>query len=360
MSSFKDSSRKQDPTLPVPPPDVYSIPSHLTAKELGKVNVHKTPEGLVVDFTILMPPQGKEAEGFQTGVALDCSDSMKSAYGKGLTGQIPPDAAKAYKRQGWVESKSTDGKKRKSFTKDAVDDAIRNGYVKKTPNTVEPSVRKFVGFLAGEWDADGSTTVIYWACDDGRAYEVLGDFTEQQCKVLKVEGPKDKDFGAGTFLAPALQYFLDRFRDAKRGMYVFITDGKLDDLEDVKALTTKLAKEIEGEKRNPVKCVLVGVGDEIDEAQMIELDNLETGTDVDVWDHKIAEDLRTVMEIFAEMVDETMIIAPTGSVCDSSGKVVKNYTDGLPAKVVFTLPPEAQFFELVVGKQKIHQTVIVS
>jgi hypothetical protein len=34
---------------------------------------------------------------------------------------------------------------------------------------------------------------------------------------------------------------------------------------------------------------LVGIGDAINESQMEELDDLESGTDVDIWDHKIAK-----------------------------------------------------------------------
>ena len=78
------------------------------------------------------------------------------------------------------------------------------------------------------------------------------------------------------------------FADARNGMYIFITDGELNDLEEVKRYTVKLCKDIQAGRRNPLKCVLIGLGENINEGQMEELDDLDSGTDVDIWDHKIA------------------------------------------------------------------------
>lgn len=360
MSIFKRIF--QQPSKPSPPPtrDLYSIPSNLTAKEFGKVNVKRSGQEFIVDFTILMEPQGREAEGWQTGVALDSSSSMRGVYGQMLVGDIPSKIIKRYEKQGWVLSRDVDGRRVQSFQKQAYDDAINNGYVKRTKNEMEPLARQFIAYLAGNLDADGGTTVIYWACGDGSAYEVIGDFTEAQCKTLSIEGTQNLDFGESTILTPAVRYFTDRFVDAKRGMYVFITDGYINDLDDVKSYTTFLAKQIAAGKRNPVKCVLIGIGEEIDEAQMIELDNLDTGTDVDIWDHKISKDMRYLGEIFAELVDENMIIAPTATIYDSSGNRLVNFTDGLPAKVTFAMPVGSQWFELEVRNQRYRQTVVLS
>jgi hypothetical protein len=223
---------------------------------------------------------------------------------------------------------------------------------------MEPLAREFIAYLAGGLDADGGTTVIYWACNDGGAYEVAGDFTEEQCRRLEISGPNDHAFGTGTRLTPAVRYFVDRFADASRGMYVFLTDGRLDDLADVKKYTTQLARAIQAKKRHPVKCVLIGVGDEVDESQMEELDNLDTGTDVDIWDHKIAKEMRALVEIFAEVVSENQIVAPTGAIYDASGNRVWKCSDGVPAKVSFTMPASSSWFELEVGGRRIRQTVV--
>ncbi|MGL4551837.1 MAG: vWA domain-containing protein, partial [Gemmataceae bacterium] len=310
-----------------------------------------------VSFTILMEPDGADAEGWQTGVALDASASMTKAYGRGFTGTVPDAAAADYERRGLLKVERTDGRQFRRFSSAAWEDAVKRGFLVPTPNDVEPLARDFISYLAGSLDEDGGTTVIYWACGDGGAFEVVGDFTADQVRKLSFAGPKGHALGKGTRLLPAVKYFVDRFKDAKRGMYVFLTDGKLDDLEEVKAYTVKLCKAIAAGRRNAVKCVLVGVGDQVEEGQMEELDDLDSGTDVDVWDHKIAKEMRGLVEIFAEVVDENRIIAPSARILDASGAVVARFDDGLPAKVSFTMPAASGWFELEVGGRKVRQPV---
>jgi len=330
----------------------------MVAREFGEVNVRRRGPSLEVNFTVLMEPQGDLAEGWQTGVALDASASMKNSFGRGLRGYVPDDVVRQYRRKGWVEKIDQDGRRVVSYQPQAYEDAVAKGYLFFTPNLVEPLARDFISYLASNLDEDGGTTVIYWACDDGAAYEVLGDFTADQVRALPFAGPKDKDFGNGTHLLPAVRYFVDRFRDAKRGMYLFLTDGRIDDLAEVKRYTAQLCREIASGRRHPVKCVLIGVGEQIDESQMEELDDLQTGTDVDVWDHKIAKEMRAVVEIFAEVVDENQIIAEQARILDADGRQVKRFEDGMPAKVSFVMPATSAWFELEVNGQRVRQPVV--
>ncbi|MGL6076683.1 MAG: vWA domain-containing protein [Fimbriiglobus sp.] len=334
------------------------LPSTITAEEFGEVNVTDTPTGRGVRFTILMEPQGQDAEGWQTGVALDASASMKNWYGRSLIGKIPPEIVADYVAKGWVTERISDGKRAQIFDKEAYGDAIAKGHVKFTQNVVEPAAREFISYLAANLDADGGTTVLYWACGDGDAIEEVGDLTADQCKTLTLTGPTTKAFGNGTKLTPAFRYFADRFRDAKNGMYVFLTDGKLDDLPEAKAYTVQLCQEIAAGTRNPLKCVLIGVGDKIDETQMEELDDLDSGTEVDIWDHKIAADMRGIQEIFAEVVSENTIVAPTGILYGPDGAAVVRFADGVPAIISATLPANAAFFELEVAGRRIRQPLV--
>jgi hypothetical protein len=344
-------------TVAAPGGGSYTVPSHLTAPELGKVNVSAGDGVLKVDFTVLMEPQGKDAEGWQTGVAIDASASMKEWFGRRLLGKVPPPLMNDYKQKGWLRDLEIDGKKVQVLEKKAHEDAIAKGHLTFSLNTIEPLAQEFISYLAGNLDADGGTTVIYWACGDGSRFEEVGDFTEEQCKTLAVRGPASGAFGAGTILTPAIHYFCERFKDAARGMYIFITDGRIDDLDRVKDYSRKLANLIAANKRNSVKFVLVGVGNEIDEKQMIELDNLETGTEVDLWDHKIAKEMRSLIEIFAEVVDENQIVAPTATVYDSSGRAVRVIADGLTTKTSVALPLGTPWFELDVAGKRIRQTL---
>jgi hypothetical protein len=289
---------------------------------------------------------------------------MAPAFGKGLEpgpkGKIPRPLFDDYLSKGWVRMVKYHGQDVPDFNNAADVDLVAQGYAVWSQNEVEPLARRMTAYLASKLDADGGTTVIYWACGDGKQIEEVGDLRAEQCDSASFVGPTRVPFGTGTYLAPAVQYFADRFREAPYGMYIFVTDGELYDLEEVKQQTIALCRDIEAKRRNPLKCVLIGMGNAINESQMEELDDLDSGTDVDVWDHKIAKDMRSLVEIFAEVVSEHQIVAESGRIYDASGRLVKHYTDGLPAKVTFTMPATSQWFELEVpGQERIRQSVVL-
>ena len=89
---------------------------------------------------------------------------------------------------------------------------------------------------------------------------------------------------------------------------------------------------------------------------MEELDDLDTGTEVDLWDHKIAAEMRLLQEIFAEVVDKNARVSDHGRILDPTGRVVKDYSDtGVPAFLDFDMPAGADYFTLDVNGSKIHQ-----
>src|SRR5262249_10536716 len=140
------------------------------------------------------------------------------------------------------------------------------------------------------------------------------------------------------------------------GFYVFITDGELHDLDAVKAYSTQLARDVSAKRRRPVKFVLIGVGGNVNEEQMEELDDLDTGTDVDLWDHKLASEMRVLREIFAEVVDKNARIADKARILDPTGKTVKDFSDtGMSAFIEFEIDARAQYFTLEVNGNRIHQ-----
>ncbi len=215
----------------------------------GEVNVYPLGNGKKrVTATILMEPR---KEGTQTGIAIDGSYSMEELYGGEESGGF---------------FSGLFGKK------------------KQKPNQITPVVQKICAYLARKIDADGGTTCIYWATGHaGRQIEEIGDLTADEAENHHFGPPEN--FGTGTQLLPALQYFLERFKDAPWGFYIFITDGELHDLEPVKKYTKRIAQEVAAGNRKPVKCVLIGVGSSVDEDQMEELDDLDTGTNIDICDH---------------------------------------------------------------------------
>jgi hypothetical protein len=285
----------------------------------GEVNVHPAPGGKTrVVATILMEPS---REGTQTGIALDGSGSMAPLYGVGQSAGF-----------------------------------IAGLFGKSKPsNQVTPVAQRLCAYLARKIDADGGTTCIYWAVGPGGgSVEVVGDLTADQAE-QHIFGPP-RDFGTGTQLLPAVQYFVNRFKDAPWGFYVFITDGDLHDLSAVKRYSTMLAQDIAARRRRPLKFVLIGVGPNVDEKQMEELDDLDTGTDIDLWDHKLASEMRVLQEIFAEVVDKNARIADRARILDPSGRVIKDYSDtGMSAYLEFEVPASTPYFTLEVNGNRIHQ-----
>jgi hypothetical protein len=286
----------------------------------GEVNVHPASGGKTrVIATILMQPH---KEGAQTGIALDGSGSMRKLYGLEGGGRVLSPLF---------------------------------GGQKKPQNEITPVAQKLCSYLARNIDADGGTTCVYWAVGPGGSeIEEVGDLTADQAE-RHVFGPP-KDFGTGTQLLPAVRYFVERFKSAPWGFYVFITDGELHDLDEVIAYSKRLAQDVASGRRHPVKFVLIGIGTEVNEHQMIELDDLETGTDVDLWDHKLAAEMRVLEEIFAEVVDKHTRVADHGRILDPQGRVVKDYAGvGLPAYLEFEMPAGANYFTLEVNGKRIHQ-----
>jgi hypothetical protein len=335
------------------------LPASMLAKEFAKIYVKDTGNEREVQYVLLVDElSGALAEGWRTGLAMDASASMTEWFGKNLCGEIPPEVLKEYEGKGWAKYVERDGESFLSLQKEAYQDALQRGVVKYTENIVEPVVRDFAGYLAAELDAGGQTSLIYWACGDGGDYEVIGDIAEADCAELAVTGPKSKAWGRGTKLTPAMRHFMQHFSDAPRAACVFVTDGRLDDLEDVKQCTTELAKAVDAKKRGMLKCVLIGVGREIDEDQMTELDDLDTGTEIDIWDHKIAAEMRALSEIMVELVDQ-FVTDSAATVYNDQGEVAHRFADGLPAQGSFSLPASSRFFELEVGEQRIRQAVIV-
>ncbi len=130
-----------------------------------------------------------------------------------------------------------------------------------------------------------------------------------------------------------------------------------------------LARQINQGTRKFLKLVLIGIGAEVDEGQMSELDDLDygglkdpQGREIDLWDHKLAAEMQRLEEIFAEIVSADTIIAPTAEVLDGSARPVapigrSSYKDGLPALLEFIVPAGTTEFTLVLPSARVVQTI---
>jgi hypothetical protein len=287
------------------------------AEAFGEVNLNRHANGsIAVRATVLIEP---DIEGARAGLALDASASMKKAYGANVA--LSP----IFRAAAGVT------------------------------NQVEPVARIMAEYLA-KFSSSGQTNVIYWACGvDGSKVEPIGAFPPEASKELRIQGPRKEAWGRGTKLLPPMRYFVEEcFADAPWAICVFVTDGMIEDLDAVKDYSRRYAKEIAAGKRKFVKMVLLGVGDEVNEAQMEELDDMfedsplrdPKNEPIDIWDHKLTSEMTALTQIFAEVVTEKMIVAASGRVLDHTGRVVHDYADGVPAILRFTLPRGATAFTL--------------
>jgi len=322
---FRSKKQKAHSARP-PSPDkrMYTLSRPLLVEPFAEINYWHLPNGgkQVQAFILMEHP----IEGMQTGVAIDGSASMKKPFGRVLLGQPTQKDINQYHGRHMVRFVQQDDRSYNTWSEEAVKELVTQGIFRYAPNVIEPQVRKMTDYLSN-FDADHFT------------------------------GPQT--FGDETHLLPAIEYFIHHFSRPPWGLYVFITDGILHDLEAVQDYSIQLARHIASGRRNPVKFVLIGVGDEIDKAQLESLDDLDTGTDVDLWDHKISSEMQRLAEVFAEVVSESVIVAPRmGVIKDAVGNIIQDYrATGLPALLRFELPPGHDTFTLEVGGKSITQTV---
>jgi hypothetical protein len=337
----------------------FTLPAASTAKEFGTVTVRKRGDVFEIQLTLLFQPQEQMPKAWKTGVALDASASMKKAFGRFLRGDIPTNVAKVYQEKGWLKKESRDGRRVTTFKRPAVDDAVKRALVSTSANHMDYLGPEFSAYLARQLDVDGATTLIYWAGEDGSGVELVGDIKEADCAALTIDGPNELAFGAKTLLLPAVKYLVDRVKNSHMGLLIFITDGRIDDLPKVKQYSLGLAQEIIAGKQKQVKFVLIGVGDEIDEGPMDELDALISQTYINLWDHMIVSNFQDMLKIFAEIIRDTRIVGLNGTIYDASGKSLRSYPDGLPSRLVFSMPVTSPWFELEIADQHIRQIVKV-
>lgn len=224
------------------------------------------------------------------------------------------------------------------------------------PNYVQAVGRKIGEILCGV-SRSGKVSMLYWALGPGgAALEVIGEFTAEGCGKAQIVGPSKKNWGTGTQLLPPVKHIVETVAASSDfTMGVLITDGIIEDYDAVVKYCYKVGEEIVAGKRKTIKLVLIGVGDEIDEQQLQDLNDMFETTPlkgkVDIWATGIAADMQEEGDIigvlFGELMKEDEMIAPSGKVI-SNGKLIKSFADGLPGKLRFALPKGCKEFTVQV------------
>jgi len=307
-----------------------------------------------------MQPYQPQPRVWNTGVALDASSSLKKAFGRRIVGSIPASIIKDYKKKGWTSrGGNLDGRRVRSFARAAVDDAVRRGLVTLSPNIMDYLAPEFIGYMAKTLAVNGKTALIYWAGGNGSEIESVGDLNGNDGYALIVDGPEAMMFGDKTMLLPAVKFLVERYPNSNMGMFVFVSDGHIDDLADLKQYTINLAREIAANQKKYVKCILVGIGDDVDERSMRELVALNAKTYVNIWSFMFVNDLQDLIRIFAEITGDVQIVARCGSIYDDQGNLLMDYSNGLPAAISFSMSLASQWFELRLDDLNIRQVVRV-
>lgn len=214
-----------------------------------------------------------------------------------------------------------------------------------TPNYVQNVARK-LGEILTSITKSGKVSALYWAVSpDGSKTETIGDLDEATWAKAIISGPKHEKWGRGTKLLPAIRYGVEHVaQDADWTMGVIVTDGIIEDEADCLAYCLKVGKTMANSQRKPIKLVLIGIGQDVDEAQLERFDDMfeGSGIDYDLWSHGMVASMQEESDILAvlygELMSEEMMVAPSGSVEDGSGKVLASWTDGLPGKFRVVLP----------------------
>jgi len=285
-------------------------------EKLGLVNVYHQKDGAnEIEVSFMPDPQMLVGEGkSQALLALDASMSFKPQYGHG-------------------------------------------GPFDKKPNFVGLTAKEIGKLLCG-CVRSATATGIYWAvAPAGDKTEEFGELNEQGWEQSSIRGPQREPWGRGTCLLPVIQKLANMAKNADWTMGVIITDGKIDDEPACVEFCKSLCKELDEHKvadpdhRDPLKLVLIGVGDKVDKDQLVRFDDMGDLYDLtyDLWsshpDVLSMEDPSELIEVlFGELVSEDMIIAAAGVVTDRKGKKLFEKRDGLPAKFKFVLPKGEKAF----------------
>lgn len=294
------------------------LPSTMVTKPFGRVNVRYLPDGHKAIRAWLSLKHAREQT--QTGIAIEVSVRMAKHFGRrGIVGQT----------------------RRRPLAR---------------RNLVALATQKMGSYLARRCDADRQTTVVCWGTGAGKGVDLLGDLSAFQVEKHDFAGPQT--FSRRVCLLPAVQYFVDRFVDSPWGMYYFLTTGHIDDLAAVDEYSKGLASKICSGQRNPLKFILVGIGERLAKTVLIRLDNLKTGTPVDLWDYWIVKDVPSLFRIYPEMIDSYRIVGAKGIVRDSTGTVAADYSrSGIPSLLRFEIPEAASGFALDMGGSVVSQRI---
>jgi len=348
---------------PADSPSKEIPPKHLT-NELGEVSTRLVGDTLQVAAALAMGANViGDGETCRVGLALDASESMKDDYGRGK--KLSREESEAFVKAGKIKVIERDGVERKVLTREARKEAERDGLGQPTQNRVQEPAMRLIEFLIRTFASGGASggecEVIYWACGaKGNHIEPLGSLKTEQLDSLSLDGPTESEFGRQTHLAPAFDHLVHGTPPESSAVLYFVTDGRIDDEDQVVNRTIQLAREVQAGERASIKCVLIGIGRKVDAAQFERIDDMQMPEDLadyDIWNSKLFEDMRDLADSASEIFDPETLVGTTGRIFDDRGQVVEEWTDGVKALLKFAMPASSRSFKIEIDGVTIEQEI---
>jgi hypothetical protein len=232
------------------------------------------------------------------------------------------------------------------------------------PNYMQAVARK-LGATLTSVTKSGRVFATYWAVSpDGSKVEPIGEFDEDSWPRVPIAGPKKEKWGKGTKLLPAIRLCAEKVAaGADWTIGVIVTDGIIEDERDCVDYCLRLGRELAAGRRKPIKLILIGIGEEVDEAQLQRFDDMfeGTGIDYDLWSHGMVASMQDEADIlgvlYGELMTEETVVAPRGQVQDRTGAVLAHWTDGMPGKFRFVLPRGQTTFHIRTPSHAIVQDI---
>jgi hypothetical protein len=232
------------------------------------------------------------------------------------------------------------------------------------PNYMQAVARK-LGATLTSVTKSGKVHAIYWAVSpDGSKVEAIGEFDEAEWARAPITGPRKEKWGKGTKLLPAIQVCAEKVAaGADWTIGVIVTDGIIEDERDCINYCLRLGREMASGRRKPLKLILIGIGEEVDQEQLERFDDMfeNSGIDYDLWSHGLVASMQDEADImgvlYGELMTEETVIAPRGSVTDRAGAVLTHWTDGMPGKFRFVLPRGQTTFVIRTPNSEITQDI---
>lgn len=338
------------------------LPGNMVAPEFGEVAVRRNGNKLQVAATIAMGTYlVGDGEQCAVGLAVDASKSMLSSYGKAII--ISSEHREELATKGMFEEVTVDGVTLKVLSEEAKQIATDNGWLDPCRNTVQQPVRDVLEGLIRTFATGGAQNgkcdLLYWACGkNGADIEHAGSVGIADLPTLSISGPSKENFGEGTKLAPIFRHFANLHKNSN-GVFVFITDGTIEDEKEVIKETTKVAREQKAGDRKSIKCIIIGVGRAVDREQLARIDDMvmpDEVQNIDIWNAVILSEMRDLNDAWSEVFDPETVIGTNMKVFDPSGKVVHEKTDEVKALIAFEMPAGCSHFVLEIdGDTKIRQ-----